>query len=199
MDKPPAGAPPFKGRVKAYRELMESLSYASELFKNEGDGGIEGARRACIAAARFLWVRDENPELAAPFLAIATSFNDLEQGLEPPLFAKNVTPKERDRSSQRKHSQLLAAVAMEVLMETGLTLREAGQRVASAVNMWPGFQSQDVTWTTVRNWRDRVRSVEDPRNCQFQQLRDYILAQPSPEEEVQRRLLSGSPPGVPTS
>ena len=37
MDKPPAGAPPFKGRVKAYRELMESLSYASELFKNEGE------------------------------------------------------------------------------------------------------------------------------------------------------------------
>ena len=53
MDKPPAGAPPFKGRVKAYRELMESLWYASELFKNEGDGGIEGARRSGLNAVRI--------------------------------------------------------------------------------------------------------------------------------------------------
>jgi len=38
MTQPPAGAPPFKGHRAAYRELMESLWYASETFENEGDG-----------------------------------------------------------------------------------------------------------------------------------------------------------------
>ena len=64
----PAGAPPFKPHQEAYRELMESLWYASDTFENEGDGGQEGAKLACRAVARFIGVRHENPILAAPFL-----------------------------------------------------------------------------------------------------------------------------------
>jgi len=71
----------LKGHRAAYRELLETLWYAS---------GLEGAKLACRAVAHFLWARDENPELAAPFLMIASSFTDLEQGLEPPLFSKKV-------------------------------------------------------------------------------------------------------------
>ena len=69
--------------------------------------------------ARFIAVRHENPRLAAPFLTIMQSFNDLEQGLDPPLFSTNLKPRERERSSQRKHVQMVAAVAMEVLMSLG--------------------------------------------------------------------------------
>ena len=168
MSESPPGAAPLKPLDVAYRELLESLWYASEVFKNEGDGGLEGAKLACHAVARFLWVRNENPELAAPFLTLFTSFRDLEQGVEPPLFSNSPRLKERDRSSQRKHLQMLAAVALEVLMKTGVLLEEAGREVAPAVNGWPGFRAQKVTWETVRNWRDQIRSSEDPRNQQFQ-------------------------------
>ena len=198
MSESPPGAAPLKELDVAYRELLESLWYASEVFKNEGDGGLEGAKLACHAVAHFLWVRNENPELAAPFLTLLTSFRDLEQGVEPPLFSTSPNLKERDRSSQRKHLQMLAAVALEVLMKTGVLLEEAGREVASAVNDWPGFQAQKVTWGTVRNWRDQIRSSEDPRNNQFQLLRDYILKQPDPAQEVKLQLLTRNPPGVAT-
>jgi hypothetical protein len=105
MPEPPAGAPPFKGHRAAYRELLESLWYASETFEKEGDGGLEGAKLACRAVGRFIAVTHENPRLAAPFLTIMQSFNDLAQGLDPPLFSTNLKPRERERSSQRKHLQ----------------------------------------------------------------------------------------------
>jgi hypothetical protein len=193
----PAGAPPFKGHRAAYRELLESLWYASHTFENESDGGLEGAKLACRAVARFIGVRHEDPRLAAPFLNIMQSFNDLERGLDPPLFSKSVRLRERERSSQRKHLQMLAAVAMEVLMELGTRSQDAARQVAAAVQKWPAFSAQTITWTTVRNWRDQVRSQTDRRNPQFQQLPDHILGQPDPRAEV-RKLLR-HPPGVPTS
>jgi len=69
----PAGAPPWQSLRSANRELLETLYYAFTEFKNKGDGGREGVRLACQAAARFIGVRHENPELAVPFLAILSS------------------------------------------------------------------------------------------------------------------------------
>src|SRR5215208_2680470 len=70
MSDTPPGAPPFKGRIAAERELLEALWYASQTFRDEGDGGLEGCKIACRAVARFLAVRHRNPELAAPLLAL---------------------------------------------------------------------------------------------------------------------------------
>jgi hypothetical protein len=198
MSESPAGAPPFKAHRAAYRELLESLWYASQTFENEGDGGLEGAKLACRAVARFIGVRHEEPRLAAPFLSIMQSFNDLERGLDPPLFSKNVKHRERERSSQRKHLQMLAAVAMDVMMELRHGLENAARQVAAAVQKWPAFSAQTITWTTIRNWRDQVRRQRDRRNPQFKQLRDHILGQPDPMVEV-RKLLKHGPPGVPAS
>jgi hypothetical protein len=44
---------------------MGKLWYAADLLKNEGDGGLEGAKTACLAVKDFIAVRHENPELAA--------------------------------------------------------------------------------------------------------------------------------------
>lgn len=197
MSLTPAGAPPFQDLEAAYRELLESLWYASQLFENEGDGGLAGAKLACRAVARFIGVRHENPWLASPFLTMMQSFDDLQRGLDPPLFSKNVEPKERERSSQRKHLQMLAVVATEVLRKLGIRSRDAGQQVAAAVQKWPGFSAQAVSSTTIRNWRDQVRRPTDVRNAQFQQLRDHILGQPDPMAEV--RGLLRQPPGVAAS
>jgi hypothetical protein len=198
MSDSPAGAPRFQSLQAAYRELMESLWYASDTFENEGDGGLKGGKLACQAVARFLAVRHENPVLAAPFLTVMQSFADLEQGLDPPLFSRDVRLRERDRSSQRKHLQMLAAVSMEVLMKLGTELKDAARTVARAVQKWPGFATQEITGTTIRNWRDRIRKPTDHRNPQFRQLRDHILGQADPRLEV-RKLLKDGPPGVPTS
>ena len=88
MQEKPAGAPPFKAHRSAYRELMENLYVATKTFQEEGDGGIEGAKLACRAVVRFVAVRHENPELAAPFLAIYKAFEDLEREIEPELFSR---------------------------------------------------------------------------------------------------------------
>ena len=198
MSDSPAGAPPLKPHPEAYRELLQSLWYASHTFENEGDGGLEGAKLACRAVARFIAVRHENPVLAAPFLTIMQSFGDLQQGLDPPLFSKRLEQSERERSSQRKHLQLLAAVSMEVLMERGVGLNEAASQVARAIQKWPSFGTQKITGTTIRHWRDRIRKSTDRSNQQFRQLRNHILGQPDPKAQV-RRLLRDGPPGVPTS
>jgi hypothetical protein len=87
---------------------------------------------------------------------------------------------------------------MEVLMALSHSLEDAAQQVAVAVQKWPAFQAQTITSTTIRNWRDQVRSPTDGRNPQFQQLRDHILGQLSPIAEV-RKLLQQGPPGVPSS
>ena len=196
MSDSPAGAPPFKDLQAAYRELLESLWYAAYRFQNEGDGGLEGEKLACHAVVRFIGVRHENPELAAPFLQIMAAFKDLERGLDPPLFSNHVELRERERSSQRKHLQMLAAVAMDVLMELGTGRTDAAEQVARAIQKWPSFRAQEITGTTVRNWRDQVRRKRDLRNRQFQQLRDHILGQADPGVEI-RQLLRHGPPGVP--
>jgi hypothetical protein len=196
MRKSPAGAPPFKGRIAAYHELLEALWYASDRFENEGDGGVEGAKLACRALARFIGVRHEDPRLGAPFLTLMQSFIDLENGLDPPLFSNNIKVRERERSSQRKHLQMLAAVALEVLMELGAPREDSSEEVARAIQKWAPFRSQKITKTTIRNWRDQVKKESDPRNGQFRQLRGHLLGQTSPEAEI-RKLLRQGPPGVP--
>lgn len=85
MPEAPGGAPPFKPHRSAYHELMTGLWSAQEIFQNEGDGGLEGAKAACRAAARFVAVRHENPELAGPFLALYKALEDLENGIKPEL------------------------------------------------------------------------------------------------------------------
>jgi hypothetical protein len=193
----PAGAPPFRDLPEAYQELLESLWYASEVFENEGDGGLEGAKLACHAVTRFIGVRHENPKLAAPFLEIRQSFEDLEGGLDPPLFSQNPDLRERERSSRRKHLQMLAAAAMEVLMALGTGSKDAATQVAEAVEKWPALRAQEITSTTVRNWRDQIRRKEDPRNRQFLALCEHLLEKPDPRSAI--RALLQHPPGVPAS
>lgn len=197
MPQPPGGAPAFQPHRSAYRELMTGLWYAQEMFKNEGDGGLEGAKAACRAAARFLAVRHENPELAGPFLALFKALEDLERGIEPELFSQGTPPKERSRSSQRKHAQLFAAALTEVLIGVGHTLDDAARLVATAVDRWPQFAGQAVTATTIRNWRDRCRAVGDPLHDQFLQISHHILSLQIPRAEVDRFLREG-PPGNPS-
>src|SRR5947208_8002774 len=107
VDQPgPPGAPPNQQELEvAYRELLEALWFAHQVFKKNGR---EGVRVACHAVARFLWVRHENPELAAPFLAFRQALFDFDRGVTPELLSRDPASKERSRSSQKENVRCLA-------------------------------------------------------------------------------------------
>ena len=194
MSHPPGGAPPWKSRTAAYRELMELLWYASEAFRNEGDGGIEGAKITCKAVARFIAVRHENPELAAPFLALHLELENVERGVQPEMFSRNPSLRKRSRSLQRKHLRILASVALDVLMFLGEAQNQAAARVARSAQEWPGFEPSAVTAVTIKNWRNQILSESATERAQFDKLREYLLGLPDPRGEVEKLL--SEPPGV---
>ncbi len=193
---PPGGAPEFMPHRAAYRELLEGLWYAHHLFVNRGDGGLEGAKTALQAVARYIGVRDLNPELAAPVLAVHQGLVDVQRGIAPALFSTVPRVKERDRSSGRKHQQLLAAAAMEVLMSLGDSLSDAARSVSCAVAKWPSMKGGAIAPKTIEGWREACRRSTDPRHAQFQELRKHMLEQPDPRGQVEALLRR--PPGMPS-
>jgi hypothetical protein len=190
----PAGAPPFKGRIAAERELLEALWYASQTFREEGDGGLEGCKIACRGVARFLAVRHRNPELAAPFLALHAALQDVDRGVPPELFSTDPTLRKRSRSSHRKHLQMLASVALDVLMLLGDIQDHAAREVARAVQRWPSMEPSSVTPLTIKNWRNQILAQSPAERAHFDQLRAYLVARPDPRDEVAKLL--AEPPGV---
>lgn len=46
----PRGAPPKKELPEAFRELLEGLYYANDLFETKEDAGREGTVTACHAS-----------------------------------------------------------------------------------------------------------------------------------------------------
>jgi hypothetical protein len=198
-DKPkaPPGAPGWKSLRSAYTEFLRSLYYAHVRFKNEGDSGREGARLACHAAARFIAVRHENPELSAPFLAIHQALADFDQGVQAELLATE--PMKRSRSRQKAHLKRMASACLEVLVKKGVPLKVAGRQVATRVAKWPNIGEQKISATTIENWREaeRRRSPGAARS-HFDQLCEYILSLKDPVKEAERLLLEG-PPDAPKS
>jgi hypothetical protein len=105
------------GPDQVEREFAESLRQAAFIFEKEKNGRFLGSILACRAVARFIHQRRGGAELAGPFLQIAAAFEDLDRGGKPKLFSKKSAPeKERERSPERKHIQMLAAAALEVMV-----------------------------------------------------------------------------------
>jgi hypothetical protein len=181
------------------REFAETLRQAAYVFENEKNGRFLGSILACRAVARFIYLRNGGAELAGPFLQIAEAFAELERGGKPRLFAKKTIPeKERERSPERKHIQLLAAAALEVLIKLeprGQSNRNAvAAKIARHVNRWPGMGAQEVTGLTVIAWRNQHRSSRQSARKPFERVVAAILAEPDPTKKVDELLKSG-PPG----
>jgi len=195
--KGPAGPPPWKSLRSANKELLESLYYAFTQFKNKGDGGREGVRLACQAAARFIAVRHENPELAVPFLAIYQTLLDHDRGVQTELLATE--PLQRSRSHQKAHLKRMASACLEVLVKKRVPLEVAAGRVARAVAKWPNLGEQQITGTTIENWREAERRHPpgDVRS-HFDKLCEHILGLDDPKAEIERLLRDG-PPDAPKS
>lgn len=194
----PPGAPPKKVLPDAYRELMENLYYAQHQFHSKGDAGREGVRIACQSVVRFLAVSHENPELAAPFLAMRAALIDLEQGIRSELLVEDAADIRRSRSAFKKHFQTLASACLEVLVQNGEGLEQAASMVARYVDKWPGKGNQLISGTTIRNWRDQQRAGSAGERKSFENIYKHMLTCPNPRKEVEK-LLRGGPPGVPKS
>jgi hypothetical protein len=181
------------------REFAESLRQAAYVFEKEENGRFQGSILACRAVARFIYLRNGGAELAAPFLQIVEAFAELERGGKPRLFAKKTAPeRERERSPERKHIQMLAAAALEVMLELeprGPDNRNvAAAKVARHVNRWPGMKAQEVTAQTVIAWRNQQRGSSKGARKRFEQVVAKIFAEPDPRKTVDQLLKSG-PPG----
>ena len=190
--------------------MAEKLREAAYIFEKLKNGRFQGAIIACRAVARFIYRRGGAAELAGPFLAIAEAFRELERGGKPKLFSKKTVPeKEKERSPERKHIQKLAAAALEVLVKltpegskiwgehTGKR-KTAADRIARHVNKWPGMKAQDVTGTTVINWRNQQHRLTGLERRTFDSIVENMLAQPNPQQTVEDLLRHG-PPGLWTS
>jgi hypothetical protein len=184
----PAGAPDFKALAPAYRELLTNLYLASYAWREEGDGGIKGAQLACRAIVRFVGVRHQNPELAAPFLDLLAAFEDLRTNLDPELFSNQLKVRERPRTTRGWHLRMLASVAMDVLMELGDSKNVAANVVARHVAHWPGVGSKTISAGTIARWRHEYAGLGTRKNYQFHLLRDHILEQPDARRTVERFL-----------
>jgi hypothetical protein len=194
------------GPDQVEQEFAETLRQAAYIFEKEENGRFQGSILACRAVARFIHQRDGGAELAGPFLQIAAAFEERERGGNPRLFSKKSTPeKERERSPERKHSHMLAAAVLEVLMR--LTPRKSGiwaedsrkrdsaaNKIALHISKWPSMQAQRVTGQTVIAWRNQQRSLSKGDRKPFDTLVRKILNEPNPQQTVERLLRNG-PPG----
>ena len=196
MTKPP-GAPPFQPHRRAYKNLLTDLWIANEAFRDEGDGGIEGAELACAAVVRFIGARHENPELAAPLFALRTALEDVRNGVLPDLFSVNPKGKERSRSSERKQAQFLIAVAVEVLIWAGVSVADASRQVVQQVREWGEFPRPGPSATTASNWRDSHRDRRHPHHEAFIKACVELQSRPDARRAVLEMLTSH--PGVPGS
>ena len=175
------------------REFAETLRQAASIFEKERDGRFEGSIIACRAVARFIYQRGGGAELAGPFPQIASAFEALEKGGKPTLFSKKTDPgKERARSPERKHIQMIAAAILDVLARLDDQLTTTADRVARHVNGWPGMQAQEVTGATVIAWR---KQLSRGKSKEYGSLVEKTLAEPDPRSVVEGLLRNG-PPGL---
>lgn len=193
----PRGAPPKKHLNVAYRELLASLYYATQIFQEKGDAGREGIIIACHAVARFIAVRHENPELAAPFLALRAAMLDVQKGRGNPILKTEPSDTPRPRSQLKKHMIVMAAACLEVLVELKDPLNIAASRVARQAGKWRGIGTK-ITAKTIKNWRDSQRSGAVDERRSFKLICKDLLTLPNPREAVEE-LLQNGPPGFPKS
>jgi hypothetical protein len=177
-------------------QFAESLRQAAYVFENEKNGRFQGAILGCRAVAWFIYQRNGGAELAGPFLQIAEAFKELDRGGKPRLFSKKSVPeKQKERSPERKHMQMLTAVALEVLVRLGEERSIAADKIARHVHEWPGMRAQMIKGLTVIAWRRVYRKSTEERRKLFDKITGEILAQSDPAKVVSDLLRNG-PPGM---
>jgi hypothetical protein len=192
----PRGAPPKKDLPEAYREFLEALFYANQVFEQRDDAGREGITIACHAVARFIAVNHENPLLVAPLLAVRAALLDLSKGITNPIIDPSSGDGRRSRSSLKKHAITVAGACLEALVKLGDPVDEAASRVARYAREWRGMGDQPVTTNTVKNWRNHLPALPPEESKAFDLMRKDLLTCGDTRKEIEA-LLHHGPPGIP--
>jgi Xaa-Pro aminopeptidase len=175
---------------------LRNLFYANKLFEEKDDAGREGIATACQAVARFIAVTHENPLLVAPLLALRAAILDVEKGVSNPILNPKAVDSHRSRSALKKHAIAAAAACCEALVELGEDAGEAAARVARAVSKWRIMGGQEITDTTIVNWRYHLRGSSTAERASFDLMRNDLLTCSQPQLQIDSLLLNG-PPGIP--
>jgi predicted HicB family RNase H-like nuclease len=201
----PPGAQDYQPLAAAYNRLLSTLDRAQEELVSGSDFGRRGAAIACASVVLFLNHRWENPELAAPFLALENALADVLGGVRPELFFGGDESLKRSRSTAYRKTKDFAAALVEVIYRlssvngTGreAVLKNAAVQVARAVNDWPSIsRGTAVTERTVREWRDSVRSRQPAGRRDFDAMVEYLTNLPPAERDREIEVcLRGGPPG----
>jgi hypothetical protein len=178
------------------KQLFELLRQASWVHQNphENPAGTRwtGAIMACHAVARFIYDAGASSELAVTLLEMKEGFKDLERGTVPPIFSLNPEPLIRDRSSHRKFHHDWAAAILEMAIDGGEGEEEAATRIARSVNEWPALRNQQVTATTLINWRKTIKGGSLEERQSFKGICKALRSEPDGgKAEIERTLAEG--------
>jgi hypothetical protein len=178
------------------KQLFELLRQASWVHQNphENPAGtrLTGAIMACHAVTRFIYDAGASSELAVTLLEMKEGFKDLERGTVPPIFSLNPEPLIRDRSSHRKFHHDWAAAILEMAIDGSEGEEEAATRIARSVNEWPALRNQQVTATTLINWRKTIKGGSLEERQSFKGICKALRSEPDGgKAEIERTLAEG--------
>ena len=195
---------------KHYRELLLSLRRlelqlrdAHKYYKEDEDHGRIGAIAAINAVAEFVRSIEQfhRDGLADPLIAISNALTDLDEGAKQhPMLTPKKASGGRPDITERQALRAEAAATMELAMQAGMGLEEAARMVAVHLQnrgVHIRGHDQNLTWDTVKQWRDRLRSG-DQEDFAAQYYRDLIET-PRPlgaDPSTVKKLLLGALDGV---
>ena len=145
----------------ALHEFCDELRAARRHYRSNGAGRRIGCIAAVNATVGFLRHFDEvrGEDLAFPLVDLAVSLAELDDGVPSDLFKVNRRPGQQSEDAYRSIVRVHAAATVELLILSGVSARQAGSRVARALNAsgWRTARGQSVTISTVSSWRYNLR------------------------------------------
>jgi hypothetical protein len=171
-EKPGDDSAPDRVEIKSINEaldfLLKGLLGANRLFVEEKDAGRRGVIEALNVVTQFLKFVESTTDHCQPLTALSNALLSLEEGdVLPLLKPAEGRPGRRPASAASESDKAMAVVTAESLLETGITKKEADNRVAGVcreAGIKPGRkgakdsqgQEPEVTARTVRSWREKI-------------------------------------------
>jgi hypothetical protein len=191
MPDTPSGAP------EALDRLLEQLHDAQELYLSEEHRRI-GVTYALNAAIEFMKSFEEvgSDDLLAPLVSLTAALADLDNGIPTPLLT--IVEQKAGRHPERTAQQAIrvyAAIAMDLLMKSGLPVKAAARRVAGRLDRLGVTTSfgRRVTPNTVKNWRDTIsrQAGESPEADLYHKVRrQMVIREDIPAETARGEVLA---------
>jgi hypothetical protein len=106
-----------------------------------------------------------------------TSLDDLHQPQANSILSGEKETR-NSRSANRKHIRMVASAFLEMLVESGMELGPASEKVARALATWPTMPESPSS-ATVQNWRDQTKAERPADRMQFDWICRELRKAPS--------------------